>query len=182
MMKVLARDMFRYSREPYSPGAMVRCFLSHPGFRFVTMLRLCQRYGKLHPAGLLSRLYFRRLKVRYGFQIPFTCDIGAGLFIGHFGNIVVNQGVRIGENCNIAQGVTVGYASRGKRKGCPSIGDRVWIGANAVVTGNIKIGNDVLIAPLSFVNFDVPDHCVVSGNPAQIVSDKGSEGYVNNIT
>jgi serine O-acetyltransferase len=47
------------------------------------------------------------------------------------------------------------------------------------VVGGITIGNDVLIAPLSFVNFDVPDNAVVAGNPAKIISHKGSEGYVN---
>jgi serine O-acetyltransferase len=47
--------------------------------------------------------------------------------------------------------------------------------------GNIKIGNDVLIAPLSYVNFDVPDHAVVAGNPAQIVNYNGSSEYINSI-
>ncbi len=65
--------------------------------------------------------------------------------------------------------------------GCPVIGDRVWIGANAVVVGRITIGDDVLIAPLSFVNFDVPDKAVVAGNPAKIINYNGSEGYVNYI-
>ena len=46
---------------------------------------------------------------------------------------------------------------------------------------NIKIGDDVLIGPLIFVNFDVPGHSVVVGNPAKIVSHKGSKGYINKI-
>ena len=39
---------------------------------------------------------------------------------------------------------------------------------NSTVVGNITIGNDVLIAPNTFVNFDVPDHSIVIGNPASI--------------
>ncbi|MFA4826234.1 MAG: hypothetical protein WC593_13870 [Methanoregula sp.] len=42
------------------------------------------------------------------------------------------------------------------------------------------IGNNVLIAPLSYVNFDVPDNAVVAGNPAQIISYSGTDGYINN--
>ena len=46
--------------------------------------------------------------------------------------------------------------------------------------GNIKIGNDVLIAPLSYVNFDVPDHSIVVGNPAKVISrENATEGYIN---
>ena len=57
---------------------------------------------------------------------------------------------------------------RGHKTGCPLIKDNVFIGANAVICGKITIGNDVLIAPNSYVDFDVPDHSIVYGNPASI--------------
>jgi serine O-acetyltransferase len=63
----------------------------------------------------------------------------------------------------------------------PTIGDEVWIGANAVIVGGIKIGNNVLVAPNSYINFDVPNHSVVLGNPASIIpNDHATEGYINN--
>jgi serine O-acetyltransferase len=129
---------------------------------------------------MFGRIWYRTLQVKFGFQIPHSCEIGHGLFLGHFGNIVINQGVIIGKNCNIAQGVTLGNTSRGEKKGCPRVGDRVWIGTNSVVVGKIKVGNDVLIAPLTLVNFDVPDNAVVAGNPAKIISYSGSYGYIKN--
>ena len=50
-----------------------------------------------------------------------------------------------------------------------------------MVVGNVKIGTDVLIAPLAYVNFDVPDHSVVIGNPAKIIhKDNATEDYVCN--
>ena len=55
------------------------------------------------------------------------------------------------------------------------------IGSNAVIVGNVRIGNDVLIAPLSYVNFDVPDHSIVIGNPAKIISkEEATKEYINN--
>ena len=75
----------------------------------------------------------------------------------------------IGKNVNVGTGVTIGMENRGKRKGAPVIGDNCWIGTNAVIVGNIKIGNDVLIAPLTYVNFDIPDHSIVIGNPVKII-------------
>ena len=80
----------------------------------------------------------------------------------------------------MAPGVTIGQENRGKRKGCPVIGDNCWIGTNAVIVGKITIGNDVLIAPLSFVNFDVPSHSIVIGNPAKIIhKENATHEYIN---
>lgn len=68
---------------------------------------------------------------------------------------------------------------RGKREGVPIIGNRVSVGANAVIVGKITIGDDVLIAPNSFVNFDVPSHSIVLGNPGKIHHrDWATEGHI----
>jgi serine O-acetyltransferase len=59
------------------------------------------------------------------------------------------------------------------------LGNKVWVGANAVIVGNITIGDDVLIAPLSYVNFDVPSHSIVIGNPGKIIPrDNATEDYI----
>ena len=44
------------------------------------------------------------------------------------------------------------------------------MGQFSIVIGGVKIGNDVLIAPGAFVNFDVPDNSIVIGNPGKIIS------------
>lgn len=86
----------------------------------------------------------------------------------------------MGENINIATGVTIGQENRGARAGTPTIGNNCWIGTNAVIVGNIKIGTDVLIAPLNFVNFDVPDHSIVIGNPAKVIHrENATERYID---
>ena len=84
----------------------------------------------------------------------------------------------IGNNVNIAQGVTIGQTSRGNKAGVPVIGERVWIGANAIVVGAVSIGDDCLIGPGAYVNFDLPPRAVVIGNPGKIVSYAGSAGYI----
>ena len=58
----------------------------------------------------------------------------------------------------------------------------MWIGINSAIVGKITIGDDVLIAPNSYVNVDIPSHSVVFGNPCVIKRrDWATEGYVNNI-
>jgi serine O-acetyltransferase len=129
----------------------------------------------------IYRWKLKRIQEKTLIQIPYTAKIGEGFYIGHFGRVIINGDAIIGKNVNIATGVTIGQESRGKRQGVPTISDNVWIGTNAVIVGKITIGTDVLIAPNSFVNFDVPDHSIVVGNPARIISRMdATAGYVCN--
>lgn len=133
--------------------------------------------------GLLRKYYSFRLtrieKVSH-IQIPIDTQIGEGFYIGHHGHIIINPKSVIGKNVNVGVGVTIGQANRGAKKGTPTISDYVWIGTNAVIVGRVTIGTDVLIAPGAYVNFDVPDHSIVIGNPGVIIHREGAtEGYIN---
>jgi len=153
--------------------------LGFPCFRFILYKRIIEGYSKWNPIGSVFRFLYKIMQIRYGLQIAHYTKIGGGFYMAHYGNIVISCHAIIGENCNIGQGVTIGRINKGKGKGAPKIGDKVWIGPNAVLVGNISIGNNVLIAPLSFVNFDIPDNCMAIGNPAKIVEGKTSEDYIN---
>lgn len=113
-------------------------------------------------------------------EMPLDINIG-GLYLGHPYCITINPKVIIGKNCNIHKGVTIGQENRGGRKGTPIIGNEVWIGVNATIVGAIHIGDDVLIAPNTYVNCDIPDHSIVFGNPCIIKPRQcATEGYINN--
>ena len=134
----------------------------------------------------LSRLFhkvvFRVLSKTHNLEIPSACKIGKGLYLGHIYNITFNPKVVIGDNCNIHKGVTIGQENRGKRKGTPIIGNKVWIGVNATVVGKITVGDDVMIAPNAYVNCDVPSHSIAIGNPCKIISrENATEGYINHM-
>ena len=136
-------------------------------------------YYRLKKNNIIRKIAMRYYSIKYGLDI--YCDCGPGLYLGHARGITVNPGARIGKNCNIHKGVTIGQENRGSRKGAPIIGNDVWIGINAVIVGNVKIGNDVLIAPLTYVNFDIPDHSIVIGNPGKIIKRKNAtKDYINN--
>lgn len=110
-------------------------------------------------------------------------SIGKGLIIGHIGRIVLNPNADLSKgHLFLTHGVTIGRDIRGKRKGVPTFGKDVVIRCNSTVTGNISIGDDVLIAPNTFVNFDVPSHSVVIGNPASVHHrDAATEGHIGKI-
>lgn len=117
-------------------------------------------------------------KIVTGISLPYSASIGPGLYIGHFGNVILNGDAVSGSNCNLSQGVTIGVSGRGAPRGVPKIGDRVYVGANAVVVGNIIIGDDALIGANSLVHTAIPGHCTASGVPAVVINDEGSEGYI----
>ncbi len=92
----------------------------------------------------------------------------------------MNPKATLGCNCNLHKGVTIGQENRGRRRGAPTIGNCVWIGVNATVVGNITVGDDVLIAPNTYVNCDIPSHSVVFGNPCVIKPrENATEEYIN---
>lgn len=128
----------------------------------------------------LYRILYRFFAKKSCIEIPRDTKIGGGLYIGHPFCITINGKATLGRNCNIHKGVTIGQENRGSRKGAPQIGNDVWIGINATVVGGIKIGDDVLIAPNTFVNCDIPSHSVVFGNPCIIRHrDNATENYIN---
>ena len=113
-----------------------------------------------------------------GITLPHRAAIGPGLYIGHFGNIIIHEDVVIGRRCNISQGVTIGVSGRGSKKGSPTIGDRVYVATNAVVVGQISVGDDAMVAANSLVTRDVAPRTTVMGVPAKKVKDRGSDGYL----
>lgn len=153
-----------------------------PGFRFTFFLRICTyTITKSKLLYVPFSLILRHYKYKYGFEIYPTTEIGPGFYLGHFGGVVINKGANIGCNVNIANGVTIGSSNRGKKMGLPTIGNNVWIGSGAKVIGNIKIGDNSLIAPNAVVIDDVPDNCCVGGIPAKIISHTGAnQEYIQN--
>lgn len=126
--------------------------------------------------------YMRKLKkfsICTGIQLYENMNIPKGLIIGHPGTIVINGHATFDGNVMMTHGVTIGRDVRGKRAGAPHFGKNVCIRCNSTVVGGITIGEDVLIAPNTFVNFDVPAHSIVIGNPASIHHrDNATEGHI----
>lgn len=177
----IACDEYALSTFRGGNGKLSRKEKREIGFKAVQILRLTQSNQDTiwrYAFTFLRRHYFKR----YGLEIFSNPNIGKGLVIGHWGRIVINGEAKIGEQCMITHNVTIGRDIRGKRAGAPTIGDRVAIRTNSTVVGKIVIGDDVLIAPNTFVNFDVPSHSIVIGNPARIIArENAAEGHVGRL-
>jgi serine O-acetyltransferase len=135
-------------------------------------------------AHLISIPAKKWIEVVAGISLPPQCEVGPGLYIGHFGTVVVNPLTRLGRHCNLGHGVTIGSGGRGEKdgrlvEGVPVIGDRVYIAPGACLFGPIVIGDDVAVGANAVVTQSLPDRSVAVGIPARVISRKGSFDYVN---
>lgn len=121
------------------------------------------------PIGVVHLFLNKLCEVLFGISIGVTARIGRRLNIEHFGGIIVHGNAVIGDDCLIRQGVTIGNKSSSKPLDAPVIGDRVSIGAGAVVIGKIIIGNDVVIGANAVVTKNVEAHSIAVGVPAKIL-------------
>lgn len=155
-------------------------------------LRMLQiRYLKYYRMAQISRgtiwgRYYMRKLVRFsehtGIMLYENMNIPRGLIIGHPGPVIINGQATFDGNLFLTHGVTIGRDIRGKRAGAPHFGKNVCIRCNSTVVGGINIGDDVLIAPNTFVNFDVPSHSIVIGNPASIHHrENATEGHIGKV-
>lgn len=107
--------------------------------------------------------------------------IGEGTVLGYGGiGLVIHKQARIGKNCMIGQNVTIGMRKGHPEK--PVIGDNVFIGPGSVLLGG-RVGKNVVIGAGSVVLSEVPDNCVVAGNPARIIREgvNSYKGYNDKV-
>lgn len=107
----------------------------------------------------------RKLSVMTGITIP-PHTFGKGLYIPHWGSIVVNGSARFGDHCVIQSGVNVSEGVTGGR--------HIYLSAGAKVLIGVHIADDVIVGANAVLTHDVPEpNVVVAGIPARKISDRG---------
>ncbi|WP_330112132.1 hypothetical protein VSU16_12380 (plasmid) [Cetobacterium somerae] len=176
--------MFRYDLKRIAANQSklkkIQSFFISPELQYIYLYR---KYNATNNfiLKIILIVFYRIYSYIFGFQISLKTKIGKGLNINHRGSIVINPNAELGNNINLHPGINIGQENRGERKGAPKIGSEVWIGTNVCIVGKITIGNNVLIASNSFVNFDIPSDSVVLGNPGRIIPNKkATKDYIIN--
>lgn len=165
LVQIVREDWIAHGRE-----------WTRPGFRAVAVHRFgVWRMGirwKLFraPFSVAYRILFRHVRNVYGIELPYSVGLGRRVVIEHQGCIVIHGDARIGDDCTIRQGVTIGNRTQDRPLDAPVIGRGVNIGAGAKLLGNISLGDGASIGANAVVLSDVPPGALAVGIPAKIVA------------
>lgn len=111
-------------------------------------------------------------------------NIGDNVFMNTNVSVTCRSSISIGANSKIANNVVIidhDHDYRNNNVGYKSaevtIGDSVWIGANAVILKGVTIGEHSVVAAGSVVNKDIPAFCVAAGVPAKVIKENKNEKF-----
>lgn len=181
-----ARQRLR-RREPYRSGEQISTTepewareqphaLWDPTRRLLQSIRGYQHWRER--GGLLGQVVSRAWVVPHRFwssvlaaDIPINAKLGGGLILLHGQGVVVHADARVGPNCLLAQGVTLGVNERTGQ--APRLGGRVDVGPGAKILGGVTIGDNAKIGANAVVLDDVPAGALAVGIPARILLGRG---------
>jgi serine O-acetyltransferase len=155
--------------------------------RFMVTLRQleyyknCKRNVKDKILYILLKKRFNNLSLKLGFSIPLNC-FGPGLFIPHWGTIVVNHNCTVGRYAVLHTSTCIAGSEAKK------IGDGFYLSSGSIITGECIVGDNVTVGGGSFVNLScINSYSLVVGTPAQIKKQRkpwyveDGETYLNRI-
>ena len=156
-------------------------------WKFQILLRKVEYYlncGKNIFDELLLKYYryrYHNLSLKLGFSIPQNV-CGAGFDIAHSGTLIINEKIKIGENCRIHVNVNLGGATEGK-PGAPVIGNNVYIAPGVKMFGDIQIADNIAIGANAVVNKSfLEEGITIAGVPAKKINSRGSSGFITKGT
>lgn len=132
------------------------------------------------PLRVIDRVWHRWITHIHHCDIDRQARIGPGMLIMHRVGITIGPAV-IGSNCVLHQNVTIGERVAGGLHGTPHIGENVWIGPGAILSGAITIGDGATISAGSVVSRDVPARSLVSGNPGRVIAQDYDNRAINSF-
>lgn len=146
--------------------------LKYPVLHWQRSLRRLELLTNTEASSPLFRAYvkfkgvmFLHHSIKFGFSIPVNV-FGPGLSVAHWGTIVVNNRCKIGANCRIHPGTSLGE----KDGAAPTLGESCYIGPGAKLFGGIILGNNVQIGSNAVVNRSFADGAILVGVPANNIN------------
>jgi serine O-acetyltransferase len=160
-----------FDRDPAATSVLA-ILLCYPGLWAVWGYRV-HHWLWTHGLRLLARVLSQIARFYTGVEIHPGAQIGRRVFIDHGIGVVIGETAIVGDDVTLYQGVTLGGTGKQKGKRHPTLRDRVFVGNNANILGNITIGENSRVGAGSVVLRDVPPDSTVVGVPAHIIYQEG---------
>jgi len=158
----------------------IRLFFFNQGLWACGCYRAGRYLNDLNLPGVIRQLvmfpyhiWWKWVEITTGISISPDCRIGPGLYIGHFGQIILHSDVVMGKDCNLSQGVTIGLAQRDGKWGVPTLGDGVYLAPGSKVIGPIHLADGTVVGANAVVIQDTEENSVVGGVPARVLRRQG---------
>lgn len=168
----LAEDIQSVRERDPAARSLMEVLLCYPGLHAVWGHRMTHALwgaGLRLPARILSQV----VRLLTGIEIHPAAQLGHRLFIDHGMGVVVGETAIVGDDVTLYQGVTLGGTGKERGKRHPTLCDRVFVGNNANILGDITIGENSRVGAGSVVLQDVPPNSTVVGVPAHIIYREG---------
>ena len=159
-----------FARDP-AARSLLEVLFCYPGLHALWMHRIAHWLWK-HKLRFLGRLVSHISRFLTGIEIHPGAVIGRRFFIDHGAGVVIGETAEVGDDVTLYQGVVLGGTTLERNKRHPTIGNRVIIGAAAVVLGPIEVGDGAMIGANSVVIKPVPPGATVVGIPGRVVGDR----------
>jgi serine O-acetyltransferase len=170
MFKTLREDIRTvFDRDP-AARSVLEVLFCYPGLHALWWYRIAHFFWE-HKLRFLGRLTSHATRFCTGIEIHPGAKIGRRFFIDHGMGVVIGETAEIGDDVLMYQGVVLGGTSLEKHKRHPTIGNKVVIGAAAIILGPITIGDDARVGANSVVVNQVPPGATVVGIPGRVVED-----------
>ena len=162
-------------RDPAARG-WLEIIICYPGFQALSIHRLSHSLWQSQlPLKLAARCLSHVARTLTGIEIHPGAKIGTSVFIDHGMGVVIGETAKVGNNCLLYQGVTLGGTGKETGKRHPTLAENVVVGAGAKVLGAINIGTNTRIGAGSVVVRDVDANCTVVGIPGRVIHKSGTK-------
>ncbi len=167
--------LIEYGRTNPRSSKVFRLWVTNFGLHCVACYRLGQfadRMYKLNKLlGLIPKLMYAVLN--YLIQMVHhvnieAIEIGPGFYIGHVGTIYVGP-TKLGSNVSLSHNTTIGIGHAANAVGIPVLGNNIWIGTGAIISGGITIGDNATITSGCVLSRSIPERSLAAGNPGRVV-------------
>lgn len=175
MFDNLSQDTRRLelNRKANFPWYVFEALAFDNGYQGVVAYRIAS-WLKRRRIPILGALVARLGLFLTGIDIAPGARIGPGLIISHGTGLVIGSHVVIGARAILLHQVTLGAPDVGRLDEMPRVGDDVYIGAGAALIGGISVGDRVVIGLNTIVTEDLPDDTRVVSVAAQKVTRRAS--------
>ena len=164
VLKELYEDAKNIQKKDPAARSVLEVMLLYPGFHSLIFYRISHFLYRKRLM-FLARLISQMGRFLTGIEIHPGAKIGRRLFMDHGMGIVIGETAKIGDDCTIYHGVTLGGTGKDTFKRHPTLGNFVMIGAGTKILGAIQIGDYVKIGAGSVVLKSIQSNCTAVGVP-----------------